>query len=77
MKLTIEIPDKNLQDFADTFSLINDETLQQQGETYLSKHVYSEMRIKITHDSESEIKAIIDSKLQEGEIKPALNDTIK
>lgn len=74
MKLTIEIPDKNLQDLADTFSLSNNENLQSNMEKYLANHVYKEMRIKIADIKRQEIQSLVDAEiakqLGEGEIKP-------
>ena len=71
MILSIEIPDKNLQEFANTFSLVNDGNLQNEGEKTISKYVSDQMRTKIEHDEQISIKAIVDSKLAEGEVKPA------
>lgn len=70
MLLQVEVPEKNLQDFANTFSLVNDATLKDQGDQMLSKYVEDQMRIKIAQEEQQTLEAAVDTRLAKGEVKP-------
>lgn len=71
MKLIIEIDDKHRDLVSRTYQVLNDNELESKVAQKISDQILKDLITMTRFESEQEIKAIVDSKIQSIDVKPA------